>query len=349
MRILIVDDETVIRKGVVKLLESSHIAISGIDEARNGEEALQAIARSKPDLVITDIQMNVMDGLDLIENIRRSHADIELIVLTGYADFHYVQRALRHQAADYLLKPITQESLNEVLSKTLLKDPSKWIAIMDDDSVRTMSEAAGGLAKSVMAENRTEARTQLEKWFRHCREKGFSWTELKKAMGHFELTFRSELYLLLKEYPKDAPSAADARHSAASYEEWLDGWERYVGELIAHVSERRSPRNKRVVEEAIRYIGANFGDKELNLQAIAEHAGVSPAYMSKMFREVMARPITQYLIEFRLEKAKEALASRADAKIAAVAEECGFNDYPYFSKVFKKHYGVSPLEYKEKS
>lgn len=71
--------------------------------------------------------------------------------------------------------------------------------------------------------------------------------------------------------------------------------------------------------------------------------------MSKMFREVMARPITQYLIEFRLEKAKEALASRADAKIAAVAEECGFNDYPYFSKVFKKHYGVSPLEYKEKN
>jgi Response regulator containing CheY-like receiver domain and AraC-type DNA-binding domain len=347
LRILIVEDEAVIRKGIIKLLENSHIAISAVEEARNGEEALEAVARAKPDLIITDIQMAVMDGLDLIENIRRSYAEIELIVLTGHADFHYIQRALRNQVADYLLKPITQEGLNEVLSKALLKDPAKWTSRMDDDTIREMSGATSGLAKDVLAENRAEMRERLDRWFIFCRGKGYSWTELKRIMGHFELLFRSELYLVLKEYPRD--SSPEGRRLAASAHELQAGWEQYLERLIAHVADRRSPRNKRVVDDAIRHMEARYGDKELNLQALADRSGVSPAYMSKMFREVMGRPITQYLNELRLEKARLMLLGQPEVKISAVAEECGFNDYPYFSKVFKKHYGISPLEYKEKS
>ncbi|THF83677.1 response regulator transcription factor [Cohnella fermenti] len=347
MRILIVEDEAVIRKGIIKLLENSHIAITGIEEAKNGEEALAAVSRTKPDLIITDIQMAVMDGLDLIENIRRSHAEIELIVLTGHADFHYIQRALRNQVADYLLKPITQEGLNEVLSKTLLKDPAKWTSRMDNDTIREMSGAAAGLAKDVLAENRGEMRRRLDSWFGFCRGKGYSWTELKRIMGHFELLFRSELYLVLKEYPQD--SSLDSQRPAASAHELQSYWEHYLEQLIASVAEKRSPRNKRVVDDAIRQMEAQYGDKELNLQALADRSGVSSAYMSKMFREIMGRPITQYLNELRLEKARLMLLEQPEIKIAAVADECGFNDYPYFSKVFKKHYGISPLEYKEKN
>ncbi|MBB6671738.1 response regulator [Cohnella nanjingensis] len=346
MKILIVDDEPVIRKGVMKLLENSHIAITEMREARNGEEALLAIAESKPDLIVTDIEMNVMDGLDLIERIREMHADIELIVLTGHADFHYVQRALRHQVADYLLKPITQESLNQVLSKTLLKDPAKWTSLMDFDSIRAMTGIVGALARDVMGEHERESREHLGQWFGFCADKGYSWTELKRIMGHFELLFRSELYLLLKGYPK--AQAAEELRVAGSVDEMRANWEQYLDALIASISDKRSPRNKRVVDEAVRFIEARYGDKELNLQAIAANAKVSPAYMSKMFREVMAKPITQYLNDYRLEKASAFLLAQTDAKIAAVADACGFNDYPYFSKVFKKHYGVSPLEYKEK-
>lgn len=347
MKILIVDDETVIRKGITKLLETSHIAVSAIDEARNGEEALLRIAERKPDLVITDIQMNVMDGLELVEKIRQSYAEIELIILTGYADFHYVQRALRHQVADYLLKPISQESLNEVMSKTLLRNPSKWTSIMDLDSIRAMADTVHTLAKNVMAEHRQEALAVLRGWFAFCGEKGYSWSELKRAMGHFELLFHSELYLVLKELPGERLSGTDKL--PGSVQEWLAAWEQYLSRLIGYISDKRSPRNKRIVDEAIRYIEAKYADKEMNLQAIAAHTGVSAPYMSKMFREVAGKPITQYLTEYRLEKARAMLAERSDAKIVQVADESGFNDYPYFSKVFKKHYGMSPLEYKEKN
>ncbi|MCC3375977.1 response regulator [Cohnella sp. REN36] len=346
MKILIVEDEPVIRRGVMKLLENSHIAIAEMREARNGEEALHAIAESKPDVVLTDIEMNVMNGLDLIERIRERHADMELIVLTGHADFHYVQRALRHQVADYLLKPITQDGLNQVLSKTLLRDPAKWTSLMDLDSIRTMAEIVGALARDVMAERGGDAGSRLRQWFGYCAERDYSWTEFKRIMSHFELLYRSELYLLLKEDPL-AHSPVELR-VAGSIDEMRANWEQYLAEAIAAISDKRSPRNKRVVDEAIRFIEARYGDKELNLQAIAAHAKVSPAYMSKMFREVMAKPITQFLNDYRLERAGAYLLEHADAKIAVVADACGFNDYPYFSKVFKKHYGVSPMEYREK-
>ncbi|MGO4371265.1 helix-turn-helix domain-containing protein [Paenibacillus sp. MCAF20] len=124
---------------------------------------------------------------------------------------------------------------------------------------------------------------------------------------------------------------------------------RYVADVIARVSERRAPRNKRVVEEVMSQIDSRYGDAALNLQALADHSGVSSPYLSKIFREVMKKPITQYISEYRLEKARERLMGEDSAKINLIAEQCGFNDYPYFSKIFKKYFGVSPLEYKEKN
>ncbi|MFC4600603.1 response regulator transcription factor [Cohnella hongkongensis] len=347
MKILIVDDEPVIRKGVIKLLGASPVAFSEIEEARSGEEALRLIEGGKPDLVMTDIRMSVMSGLDLIERIRAVDAGIEVIVLTGYAEFHYVQRALRNQVSDYLLKPITQESLNEVLAKTMLKDPAKWASQIDLADIRAMTGTAAALVKSVLAENRDEMRARLAEWFAFCRDKGYSFTEMKRVMAHLELLFRSELVLIVKDRP--GGGSADLQRNAASVDELFENWERYLVGQSASIADKRSPRNKRVVEDAIRFIGEEYGNSGLNLQLIADRAGVSPAYMSKIFREVMGKPITQYISEFRLEAARRIIVGRPETKISAVAEECGFSDYPYFSKIFKKTYGVSPLEYKEKN
>jgi len=346
MHILVVDDETVIRKGIIKLLENSHPAISGITEARSGEDALLAIETKKPDLLITDIQMHRMNGLDLIEHLRKNDYEIELVILTGFAEFDYVQKALRHQVADYLLKPITQERLDEVISKILLRDPAKWMSQLDFDNIRRMKETVNELIKCVMAEKNTQMRTLLEEWFAFCGQRAYSLIELKRIMGHFQLLFRSELYLNMKEFPSDKAISLNRSASAA---ELFEGWYLYLAEQIAWVSEKRSPRNKRIVDEAMRYIEQRYQDTGLNLSMIADRAGVSSAYLSKMFREVMGKPITQYISEFRLEQARMLLMVEDGLKINAIAEGCGFNDYPYFSKIFKKYYGVSPLEYKEKN
>lgn len=347
MKILIVDDEVVIRKGIIKLLEQSGGSMIEIDEARNGEEALMCIGLSKPDMILTDIQMPVMDGLQLIARVRERHPDMAIVVLSGYAEFQYVQQALRHQVSDYLLKPVTAEMLQEVISRVLLNDPSKWMASMDAASIRLMKDTVAMLVKSVMAENKTECDALIDAWGAHLQQGDYSLLEMKRIMGHFGLAFRAELLLVHKRSAGDEGNPASK--PAAALEDLLRNWKDYISDIISVIADSRAPRNKRVVEDAIAMISREYGDATLNLSMLAEHDGLSTAYLSKIFREVMKKPITQYISEFRLEKARELLLQEESAKINLIAEQCGFNDYPYFSKIFKKYYGVPPLEYKEKN
>ncbi|WP_339291076.1 response regulator [Paenibacillus sp. FSL W8-0187] len=347
MRILVVDDEVVIRKGILKLLETLYQTGTSVDEARNGEEAMQRVIEQKPDLIITDIQMPVMNGLELIGALRDSYPDIEWVILTGFAEFEYVQQALRHQVSDYLLKPVTQDNLNEVISKVLLKDPAKWTSQMDIEGINIMKDIATSLVKAVISEKGTELDLQLDKWRVYCKERDFPLIQIKQMMGHLQLLFRSELFLNVKLAAPDESSAMN--QSSMSTEELLAKWREYLLVQMAMVAKNRAPRNKRIVDDVLQYIEQHYHDTGLGLSVLANRAGVSTAYLSKIFREVMRKPITQYIGEFRLEQARRLLKEDEAAKINVVAERCGFQDYPYFSKVFKKSFGISPLEFREKS
>lgn len=115
-RVVIVDDEPQIRKGIIRMIEESPVPWEVAGEAADGEEALAVVAEVRPDLVITDIRMPVMDGLALCERLwQRGGPDV--IVLTAYKDFEFAQKALRFGAVDFVLKPCSEEELNRSLEK----------------------------------------------------------------------------------------------------------------------------------------------------------------------------------------------------------------------------------------
>jgi YesN/AraC family two-component response regulator len=115
--VLIVEDEDVIRQGLKKILEEliGGYRLSG--EARDGGEALNLLESSEPDIVLTDIRMTGMDGLDLIKQIRRVKPKLPIIVISGYADFEYARQALKYNVTDYLLKPVDRQELAHVLDR----------------------------------------------------------------------------------------------------------------------------------------------------------------------------------------------------------------------------------------
>lgn len=118
LRVLLVDDEPFITKGLAILIdwEKEGYEIVGICE--NGEEALKFLENQKVDLIIADIRMPVMTGIELIENIRSSKiSDAYFVILSGYNDFSYMQKAIRYECMDYILKPIKAEELLSVLRK----------------------------------------------------------------------------------------------------------------------------------------------------------------------------------------------------------------------------------------
>lgn len=344
MKVLIVDDEIIIQKGIVALLQEISAADTQVLTARNGKMALECAAMEKPDLIITDIRMPVMDGLELARHLHERYPHVAVVILTGYADFGYARQALKYGVVDYLLKPVTKENLQEVMLRIILQAPEKWSG--DLDMVRVMKETVSGLVRSVLAEDRVKAERLLQQWKLYCSIRNWALLELKQIMSHFYLAFTSELLLHMPSVIEDEPELEQA---SSSSEQLFMNWHRYLLAHIERISDKRTPRNKRIVDFVLEEIAQKFGETELNLQKLAKSAGVTAPYLSKMFREVMNQPITQYICEYRLEQARQRLEFDDHEKISVIAEQCGFNDYPYFSKVFKRVFGISPLEYREKA
>lgn len=118
-RLLIVDDEKQIREGLKLLLPWEEYGIEICGEAQNGKEALELMERLSPHIVLLDIQMPVMNGLELAEQIRGRYPNCKFIVLSGYDDFSLVRQAMKAGAVDYLLKPCGREALIQVLEEIM--------------------------------------------------------------------------------------------------------------------------------------------------------------------------------------------------------------------------------------
>jgi two-component system, response regulator YesN len=117
-KVLLVDDEMFVRKGLLNLIDWEAQGYVVAAEADNGEEALRLIPTVQPDLVITDIRMPVLDGLELIRAVSEQGGyQPAFIIISGYHDFKYAQQALRYGVHDYILKPIDEEELEQTLSK----------------------------------------------------------------------------------------------------------------------------------------------------------------------------------------------------------------------------------------
>lgn len=114
-KIFLADDEIWVIMGLKKLIEKVGEPFQVVGEASNGVMALEEIEKKKPDVLITDIRMPGMDGLELMKEIRKKKLDTKVVLVSGYAEFDYAQKAIRMGAVDYLLKPVEAETFAKVL------------------------------------------------------------------------------------------------------------------------------------------------------------------------------------------------------------------------------------------
>ena len=109
LRVLLVDDEIIIREGFKRLFDWEAHDCQVVGEAADGMEALAQIDSLRPDIVIVDINLPIMNGLKVIQLSRMKHPDTAFVIVSGYDDFSYCREALRLQITDYILKPVNYE------------------------------------------------------------------------------------------------------------------------------------------------------------------------------------------------------------------------------------------------
>lgn len=117
LRVLIVDDEFRIGMLIKKLIKWDDVGLECVNVVDNGETAYSIILEEKPDIVITDIRMPKISGLDLISMTKEKNEQVKFVVISGYKEFEYAHKALQYGVTDYLLKPINEDELDKVLRK----------------------------------------------------------------------------------------------------------------------------------------------------------------------------------------------------------------------------------------
>ena len=117
MKAVVIEDEILIRAGLCKLMKKMFPEIEVTGTAGNGQEGLLCIERDKPDMIITDIRMPVMDGLEMITKMQESGIFPKIIVLTAYSEFSYAQQAVKLGVSDYIIKPVVVQEFVRTIRK----------------------------------------------------------------------------------------------------------------------------------------------------------------------------------------------------------------------------------------
>lgn len=163
-KIMVVDDESLTREYMKKNIPLIDSRWQVVSEAMDGQEALDLLKTNMVDLIITDIKMPVMDGLQLSKKIYESHAAIKIVILSGYEEFGFAKEAIKFGVIDYLLKPLVKEDLCDLLNRLAEDIEKAKHAELDHKLLLNKSEKSSKLAvknylKAVVSGSSVEIKT----------------------------------------------------------------------------------------------------------------------------------------------------------------------------------------------
>ena len=170
-KVLLVEDEQWVRKGLRRKIEELDLGFEVVAEAMDGVAALQIMEDLAPDLLVTDIRMPAMDGIELIKNAFFSYPGTAAIIVSGYGDFEYARKAIRYEVKDFLLKPVADEALAEALASVRIKLDARA-----DSALREMP--CGGLLS-----NQEEIAKTLELYIRENFRRDIKLGDISEKLG----------------------------------------------------------------------------------------------------------------------------------------------------------------------
>ncbi len=114
--VLVIDDQHIVRTGIIKMIQDLEQDFGKIYEASNGEDALKIAKAHMPDILLVDIKMPGIDGLQFIENLKNENLNAHIIIISAYDDFRFTKKAINYKVDDYVLKPVSKDELYEILT-----------------------------------------------------------------------------------------------------------------------------------------------------------------------------------------------------------------------------------------
>lgn len=355
--VILIDDESWTRDVLKCIGKWEELGIEVIAEASDGEYGLELVRKLKPDLIVTDVKMPNMDGLELGSVLREEHCKAKILYVSGYDDYRLVRSAFQLEAKDYLLKPVKPDELNKQLKR----------CVQEMDQEKRDNGQSGlqfeKIAKAPWLREYEKLRGQLYETLR-ARNDGMTAKKIQEIMTlgkQYQLNICSretmiyvyfDLYELLRRYIQENGftfpeifSPIDSSFvfgNETTFSEIIS----YMGSLYGKTPEQmeklRKERGRINVKEIREYVDGNF-TQNMTLDETAEKFFVSREYLSKLFKKETGMGFQNYVTELKMKKAKWLLLEEKMA-IKDIAQLLGYKEIAHFYKVFKKYYGQTPGE-----
>lgn len=344
MKVLIVDDDRFVRQGLRKLLPWEDMDCVIVGEASDGQSGWQLTRELQPDLVITDIRMPGTDGLELARRISESMSGVRLIMLSAYADFEYAQSALKYHVRHYLLKPLSEDSLEQLagyirdISSELQKERQYYeLRFLDGSDQQRVSKALECADVEKISEFFEKEIPKL----------GLHISDLRAyCLNLITLLFRYLQGLGLGKGSSDrSKKEAILTLSALKGEQQILSYTYQLYLDTLQFSLQKVSSSDKLALSISQYIADHFCDADLSVAKIAQEFHISPVYAGALFRAKEGMNINQFVSHLRMEKAAELLRDPA-LRVQDVSGMTGYLDPQYFGKIFKKTYGITPTEFR---
>ena len=383
LNVLLVEDEYIVRQGMQTMVEWETHGFHLSGAVNNGLEALKILETTPVDIVITDVRMPVMDGIELCRKIREYKYDCELIILSSYDSFEYVKQAMVLGARDYLYKPeLTPENIIETLNRvaelhkkekrnreqlrfygenyrTVLrasirrmfshKDDSMFLTLLQEE--QAAHERVGILLASdknpYASSEDSPFLLRLAKSVQHADPHREHVMSISLPDGIIAIFYFGENFsrFCSEISPLSEVEGYLLQGEDCPLSEMIDHYHDLERQLHEKIRESNSNRGKsEIVRKALRLISERYCQK-LTLSTIADLIPVNASYLSRLLQKECGKNFIDLISELRVQKAKELLKTTS-LDIESITDRVGYKNSKYFIKAFKRITGMTPGFYR---
>lgn len=340
-KVFVVDDECLVIEGIRLLMEDVNVECEIVGSAYDGISAWNQIQQVKPDVLITDIKIPGIDGLDLIRKCKKYFPQILAIVISGFQEFVLAQKAIELGVIGYVDKPITGQKLEDVLRKA---ETIHFKNMLEESHRRNFAGKVDQLTEELLDEN---YETVLEMVEQLKKEFLSEQPAIEEYRWNMFMICTSVVGCYYDNTNASIPEKHFPSYKNLSFLTTYEAVDQYVDAVISNIIGKMKAEHEGVthgsIKNLIMYIEEHYNE-DISLNQLADMLKMSPVYLSSLFKEETGISYVRYLTDIRIARAKELLSQ--GHLVREVCEMVGYPNYRYFCDLFKKHTGVTPTEYK---
>lgn len=341
INVQIVDDEPIVRIGLKKLIPWEDHGFQVVCEAQNGVEALKQLDMHTIDLVITDIEMPIMDGMEYIKRINYRQIKPLVVILTAYAEFEYAKTAINYGVAGYILKPIIESQicqiLDEVKEKISITLEGEITSDLDNkliDAVLLADHKAFKIMENIIDEENQYRQDDINgTCFRLFYILETIVNKINKKHTNLNKFEKLDIYLSIKN--KQLLTRADL----------ISEFKEEVSRIFNILEKYYLINKNNLVRQACNYVIDHI-DERISLAEISSALDISKNYFCSLFKQETGENFLNYVTKLKMQRAKYLLKEK-NMKVYEVCNLLGYVDTTHFTQIFKKHCNMTPQEYKK--